>query len=110
MLPLAFYFILRSVLAADPAHLKPGALSAHLGRVSLVEDVLWVHNPFAPLVEIPGTLRTIKDQVNEVVLQMDKNAPVEGVTRLMHDSLKYLNDTLTLALENYADLSFSNRT
>ncbi len=109
MLPLAFYFLLRSVLAADPAHLKPGVLSAHLGRVSLVEDVLWVHYPLAALVKIPGTLRTITDQVNKVVLQMDKNAPVEGVTHLMHDRLKYLNDTLTLALENYADLSFSNR-
>ncbi len=97
MLSLAFYFLLRPILAADPAHLKQGALSAHLGRVSLVEDVLWVHYPLAALVEIPDTLRTITDQVNKVVLQMDEIAPVEGVTRLMHDRLKYLNYTLTLA-------------
>ncbi len=71
MLLLAFYFLLRSVLASDPAHLKPGALSAHLGRVSLVENVLWVHYPLAALVEIPGTLRTITDQVNKVVLQIE---------------------------------------
>ncbi len=28
--------------AAEPAHLKPGALVGHLGRAALVEDVLWV--------------------------------------------------------------------
>lgn len=110
MLSLTFYFLLRSVLAADPAHLKPGALSAHLGRVSLVEDVLWVQYPFTALVEIPGTLRTITEQVTGVVLQMDINAPEDGLLRLMHDRIKYLNDTLTLALENYAALSFPNRT
>ncbi len=60
--------------------------------------------------EIPGTLRAITDQMTDVVLQMDKNVPVEGVTRLMHDRIRYLNDILTLALENYADLSFTYRT
>ncbi len=104
MLPLVFYFLLHTFLAADPAHFKPGALSAHLGRVSLVEDVLWVHYPFAAVVELPGTLRTITDQVTVIVLQMDNNASVEGVTRLMHDRIKY-----NLALENNEDLSFSNR-
>ncbi len=62
MLPHALYFLLLSVLAADPAHLKPGDLSAHLGRIFLVDDVLWVHYLFNALVEIPGTLRTITDQ------------------------------------------------
>ncbi len=37
--------LLGSVLAAEPAHLKPGALSARLGGVTLVEDVLWVQYP-----------------------------------------------------------------
>ncbi len=45
-MPLVLFVLLHSILAADPALLKPGALSAHLGRVSLVEDVLWVRYPF----------------------------------------------------------------
>ncbi len=75
MLPLVLFVLLHSVLAADPAHLKPGALSAHLGRVSLIEDVLWVQYLFTALVDMPGRLRTLMDQVTELVLQLERNAP-----------------------------------
>ncbi len=50
------------------------------------------------------------DQVTELVLQLERNAPKEGVTHMMHERLRYLNETLNIALDNYADLSFSNRT
>ncbi len=50
--------LLGSILAAEPAHLKPGAVSAHLGRVSLVEDVLWVQYPLTALVGILDSLGT----------------------------------------------------
>ncbi len=40
MLFIAFFVVLGTTQAADPAHLKPGALSAHLRRASLVEDIL----------------------------------------------------------------------
>ncbi len=110
MLPLVLFVLLHSVLAADPAHLKLGALSAHLGRVSLIEDVLWVRYPFTALVDMPGRLRTLMDQVTELVLQLERNAPKDGVTRMMHERLRYLNETLNIALDNYADPSFSNRT
>lgn len=49
--------ILHDATALEPTHLKPGALAAHLGRVTLVEDVLWVQYPYASLVQIPGKLR-----------------------------------------------------
>ncbi len=110
MLPLVLFVLLHSVLAADPAHLKPGALSAHLGRVSLVEDVLWVRYPLTALVDMPGRLRPLTDQVTELVSQLDRNAPKDGVTRKMHERLRYLNETLNIALDNYADPSFSNST
>ncbi len=110
MLPLVLFVLLHSVLAADPAHLKPGVLSAHLGRVSLIEDVLWVRYPFTDLVDMPGRLRILMDQVTELVLQLERNAPKDGVTRMMHERLRYLNETLNIALDNYADLSFSNST
>ncbi len=50
------------------------------------------------------------DQVTELLLQLERNAPKDGVTRLMHERLRYLNETLNIALDNYADPSFSNRT
>ncbi len=110
MLPLVLFVLLHSVLAADPAHLKPGALSAHLRRVSLNENVLWVRCPFTALVDMPGRLRTLMDQVTELVLQLERNAPKDGVMRMMHERLRYINETLNIALDNYADPSFSNRT
>ncbi len=110
MLPLVLFVNLHSVLAADPAHLKPVALSAHLGRVSLVEDVLWVRYQFTAPVDMPGRLRTVMDQVTEMVSQLDRKAPEDGVTRMMHERLRYLNETLNIALDNYADPSFSNST
>ncbi len=110
MLPLVLFVLLRSVLAADPAHLKPGALSAHLGRVSLNEDVLWLRYPFTALEDMPGRLRTLMDQVTDLVLQLEQNAHKDGVMRTMHERLRYLNETLNIALDNYADPSFSNRT
>ncbi len=107
---LVLFVLLHSVLAADPAHLKPGVLSAHLGRVSLIEDVLWVRYKFTTLVDMPDRLRALMDQVTELVLQLERNAPKDGVTRVMHEPLRYLNETLDIAVENYADHSFSNRT
>ncbi len=67
MLPLVLFVLLHSVLAADPAHLNPGEISAHLGRVSLIEDVLWVRHPFTALVDMPDRLRTLMDEVPELV-------------------------------------------
>ncbi len=110
MLPLVIFFLLHFVLAVDPVHLKPGALSAHLGRVSLIEDVLWIRYPFTALVDMPDRLRTLMDQVTELVLQMERNAPKDGVTRMIHERLRYLNETLNIALDDYAEPSFSNRT
>ncbi len=43
----------QAVEAVEPAHLKPGELVGHLGRVALVEDVLWVKYPFANWRAIP---------------------------------------------------------
>ncbi len=50
------------------------------------------------------------DQVTELVLQLKRNAPKDGVTCLMHERLRYLNETLNIAVDNYADPSFFNRT
>ncbi len=44
------------------------------------------------------------------MLQLERNAPKNGVMRMIHERLRYLNETLNIALDNYADPSFSNRT
>ncbi len=44
------------------------------------------------------------DQVTELMLQLERNAPKDGVTHMMLERLRYLT------LDNYADTSFSNRT
>ncbi len=44
-----FLSVVNSVQAAEPAHLKPGALFDRLGRAALVEDVLSVNYPYAAL-------------------------------------------------------------
>ncbi len=44
------------------------------------------------------------------MLQVEWNAPKDSVTRMMHEHLQYLNETLNTALDNYADPSFSNCT
>ncbi len=49
-------------------------------------------------------------QVNELVLQLERSAPKDGFMRMMHERLRYLKETLNIALDNYADPSFSNRT
>ncbi len=55
-------------------------------------------------------LRALMDQVTELVLQLERNAPKDSVMRMMHERFRYLNETLNIALDNYADPSFSNRT
>ncbi len=67
---LAIFLVLETALAADPAHLKPVALTAHLGRTYLVEDVLWVKYPFPPLVTIPDNLRVIAKKLGAALSQM----------------------------------------
>ncbi len=49
------------------------------------------------------------DQITELMLQLDRNESENGVTRMMHQHLRYLNETLKIALENYTDISFSKR-
>lgn len=111
---LLILFTLHATTAMEPAHLKPGALAAHLGRVALVEDVLWVRYPYASLVKIPGKLKSIVECLN-VALQrlqevLPKDSPLSNeLLPLLYSRIKYINDTVTLALENYDGIHNSNR-
>ncbi len=48
------------------------------------------------------------DQVTERVLQLDRNVPKDDVTRMMHERLRYMNETLNIASKHCP--SFSDRT
>lgn len=96
MLFLAFFALLETTLAADPANLKPGALSAHVGRAFLVEDIFWVKYLFPTLLEVPTYMRVITKQLDAALSQLKDNFP-EEVGRaahflLLHARANYFND------------------
>ncbi len=103
-----------SLLAANPAHLKPGALTARLGRAHLMEDVLWVRYPHPPLVAIPQRLRAITSQLDAALTKLEENSS-ESVNipgdffHLLYARIAFVNDTLSLALEDVADVHLSYR-
>ncbi len=106
--------VVSSVQAAEPAHLKPGALVGHLGRVALVEDVLWVKYPYAALRAIPRRLKEVSEEINSALLQLEtevnKNIHTTSwddpldLLKLFDSRFAFLNDTVALALESYLGL------
>ena len=46
MRPVLLLPFLGFLVALEPDHLKPGALTTHLGTVTLVEDILLVRYPY----------------------------------------------------------------
>ncbi len=110
------FFILSSVTAPNPAHLKPGALVGHVGRVSLVEDVLWVRHPYAALQKIPSRLESVLEQMDSALAQLeDRRHRFQGkssdqtLVTLLHARLSYLNDTISLASDTYIGLNRPSR-
>ena len=108
------FISLSSVLASDASHLKSGALTAHLGRFSLVEDVLWVKYPYTALNKIPSKLKEITEQLNKALNQLEieisDNASSATFIPLLRARFQYINNSIELGLESYADLDVTNRT
>ena len=106
MIAWIFLYCVSVSLAAEPTHLKPGALVGHLGRVALVEDVLWVTYPYASLRVIPHHLRDAVGEIDSALARLqihlnDTNTHVVEPLDLMHvfaARLAFMNDTLALAL------------
>ncbi|MPC53726.1 hypothetical protein E2C01_047625 [Portunus trituberculatus] len=106
-----FLLTISSILALDTAHLKPGALTAHLGRVSLVEDVLWVRYPYTALSKIPSRLKEVTEHLNTALGDLLASTSLDpALLDLTHSRLLYLNVSITHALENYYGFDVSNRT
>ncbi len=58
------------LMASDPVHLKPGALTAPLGQVVLVEDVHMVRYSRTTLISIPDDLHAASTELGAVVSQL----------------------------------------
>ncbi len=102
---LSIFLVLGTALAAGSAHLKPGALTAHLGRAYLVEDDLWVTFPL--LVTIPDNLLVIAKKLDDVLSQMITNSNDDSshMLSLLRYRLIYVNHSLTDILNNYCGLT-----
>ncbi len=101
-----------SLLAAEPAHFKPGTLTARLGRAHLMEDVLWVGYPHPPLVAIPQRLRAITSRLDAALARLEEDLPANinlsgDFVHLLYARIAFVNETLSLALENFADVHLS---
>ena len=118
----------------EPAHLKPGALVAHIGQVSLVQDYLWVRYPYASLVDVPTRLLELTDQlhcilddlendvVKPVTIHVNRDAekhrePInravqafDNIKRMVTERIKHLHDSIVGALEDYEGVHVQNRT
>ena len=106
--------IVASAQHEEPKHLKPGALVGHLGRVALVEDVMWVSYPYATLRTIPPRLREVLKEINTALTELKTEAfqhanstnwddPL-SLLKLYFSRLEFVNDTISLALETYMGL------
>ena len=111
MLWLLVSFILGGVQVTGPAHLKPGALVGHLGRMALVEDVLWVKYPYGTLASIPSRLEELLAQVDACLTKLDldvlQNVTImedTSVLTIFKNRVAYVNDSIALALSAYLDV------
>ncbi len=114
MLPLVFCYLLNSVLVAESAYLKAGALSAHLDRVTRIDNVLWVQYPSTAVNGIPDRLGTITEELTTTPLQLEQDLLQEvggsgKFLRLLHARVELVNKTLTPALDNYHGFPLSHR-
>ncbi len=114
MLSTLILLVWGTLLVANPGHLKPGTLTARLGRAHLMEDVLWVQYLHLPFVAIQERLRAITCQLTAALKRLEEDLPanvnVSGdFLHLLYARIAFVNETLTLALEKYADAHLSHR-
>ncbi len=114
MLPIVFCCLLSSILSVNPAHLKSSALSAHLGLVTLVEDVLWVRNPLTGLVGVLDLLTAVTEHLTAFLSLLEKDLAGDVnesmlLFRLFHARVEFVNGTLSLALYNYSNFPRAHR-
>ncbi len=53
-------------LVIIPIYLKPGALTNHLGKIFLTEEVLIVQYPCAPLLNTTSTIKVVSETLSNL--------------------------------------------
>ena len=94
-----------------PSHLKPGALTAPIGRVTLVEDVLMVKYSLTTLYSLTPELEIFLIQLDNMVQEIDKKlswqtdthpyVQVAKTLNLLKARLSYLRSMLAIATHDY---------
>ncbi len=85
-----------------------------MGRVALVEDVLWVKYQYANLRTIPQRLNVVAAEIDSALVQLEKEAcknhtdsqwddPL-ALLKMYASRIAFVNDTVALALESYIGL------
>ncbi len=115
-----FLPILGTLLASTPKHLKPGALSVHLGKVALIENALTVKYSFAPLFMVPVQLTIVTANLDIAVdilrrsLERESLSPAHNdsltILQLLTDRTKFLHDKLNQAQKDYNHRLVKSRT
>ena len=77
-----FLPLLGLLLASTPIHLKPGALSTHLGRVAFVEHVLLVPHLFASLLTIMGNLDVVSANLQAALVLVTNDFSLYAIGQL----------------------------
>ncbi len=100
------------LLAITPIHLKPGALTNHLGEINLIEEVLIVQYPYTPLLNTTSTIKVVSEtllkfseaisptRINETKAKVDSNAL--KLLNLLRDRLVFLQGKVDQANTDYS--------
>ncbi len=80
------------LLASSPDHLKPGALTHHLGQVFLVEEVLIARYPLTPLLSTMPTVKLVSDKLTSIAESINATKDREDMAPSTH----YAQNTLEL--------------
>lgn len=107
MFVLLLLVTLHSLAALDPAHLKPGALTAHLGRVALIEDSVWIKYPFGSLRSIPDRLTQLTDELSDRLQSINDHIPTQS--SLLRERLQHLKDLVETERDTYANIHVKHR-
>ncbi len=107
-----FLPLLRALAEASPIHLQPGALTAHLGKVVLVEDVLHVVYPHGTLVSLPHQIQLVGQNLQQAIqtlqlsISRESKAPsipnARVTLQLLADRLTFLQAKMNKAIIDYS--------
>ena len=110
---------LGGLLASAPTHLKPGALTHHLGDVSLIEEVLTVRYPFTSLLNTSATVQIVSQKLLgladtiRATKSRENKAPSgfhsQTTLQLLWDRVLFLQAKVDKANRNYASHPIHSR-